>query len=125
MVQFTQNHCEDRGVAALRAMRIMEMTPQTVAATIAPSSNAIPSSAHGSLVPSHAKISKGGSDVDLIVELDGDARLGLGFMDVEAELTRALRHAVDVRTIDRQRSIRASLSNFDYERMLVYERASR
>ena len=66
-----------------------------------------------------------GSDVDLIVELDGDARLGLGFMDLGTDPTRALRHAVDVRTLDRQRSIRASLSNFDYERMLVYERASR
>ena len=106
-------------------MRIMEMTPQTVAATIAPVLERYPVE-RAWLFGSVARgDQQRGSDIDLIVELDGDAHLGLGFMDLEADLVRALRHAVDVRTLDRHRSTRAFLSNFDHERVLVYERAPR
>ena len=65
------------------------------------------------------------SDIDLIVELQEGARMGLDFMDIETELAKTFRHPVDVRTLQRSQSTKAFLSNFDHEKVLVYERSPR
>lgn len=65
------------------------------------------------------------SDIDLIVELQEAAHMGLDFMDIEEELVKAFRHPVDVRTLERSQATKAFLSNFDHEKVLVYERTAR
>lgn len=109
----------------MEAMRLVDMTPQLVSKMIAPTLDCYPVE-RAWLFGSVARgDQRGGSDIDLIVELCDDARLGLGFIDLQNDLSRALRHSVDVSTLDRQRSTKAFIANYDNEKVLVYERAPR
>ena len=109
----------------MHTVRMAEMTPQIVSSLVQPVLARFPVERawlYGSVArgDQHQR-----SDIDLIVELQEGARMGLDFMDIETELARAFRHPVDVRTLQRSRSTKAFLSNFDHEKVLVYERAPR
>lgn len=104
---------------------ILNMTPQSIGAVVRPILAAYPvvrAWLYGSVARGEQHRQ---SDVDLIVELADDARMGLDFIDMQAALTKALRHAVDVSTLERTQSSTAFLSNFDNEKVLIYERAAR
>ena len=106
----------------MQAVSILQMTPQYVSETIRPVLACFPVD-RAWLFGSVARGTQTrGSDIDLIVELQEYARLGLGFMDLEEMLCQALRHAVDVSTLQRERSTPIFLSSFDRDKVLVYER---
>lgn len=97
------------------------MTPQYVSETIRPVLERFPVE-RAWLFGSVARGTRTrGSDIDLIVELQENARMGLEFMDMEEMLCKALRHTVDVSTLQRDRSTPLFLSSFDRDKVLVYE----
>lgn len=109
----------------MRPMSIVEMTPQSIEEIIRPVLDEYPVE-RAWLFGSVARGDQTRrSDIDLIVELEEDARMGLAFMDMQADLTKALRHEVDVSTLERSQSTKAFLANFDHEKVMVYERSAR
>ena len=63
------------------------------------------------------------SDVDLIVEMLPDVRLGWGIVTFQDELEDVLNLPVDLHTPpDRRRTNPAFLRNFDRAKVMVYER---
>lgn len=66
------------------------------------------------------------SDVDLMVELEPDARIGFGIVRLQDELEEALGTDVDIHSVpDPKRTNPAFMRNYEASKVMVYERTAK